>query len=395
MTTIQLDPGGDSHITRLSPANRRINAVFNEAQFAARKVSNRARCLGQIPTLCLSGGVDSEVMARAFLASGIPFEVAIMRFHNNWNDFDICSAIEFCEKENITYRFYDLDVEEFFASKKYLEYGEKYQCQSPQLACHLWLCDQIEGFPVLGGNPLLPKFKRIPTDLKNESYIDPESFKLFGVPGDLHSVFFRYSARSYKQLEPFFLMSTPELIYSFWFLSSFINTTHKVTFFDEEYTYLDKCEIYQQAGFDIEPREDKFTGFEKLKDHFDKIDGKKYGHGFNDRYRKPLEEMNPLRTSLLDAQLPENVRDIYSRLTLSKKQLNDSTSRRFFVKAASFFGLNMLLPEISVNLFAPRKAEAACSPATFCISPADCGATSPASPFSPCAQTCGPKNSCI
>ena len=41
----------------------------------------------------------------------------------------------------------------FFESGKYLEYGEKYECQSPQLAVHLHLCDQIKGCPVLSWQP--------------------------------------------------------------------------------------------------------------------------------------------------------------------------------------------------------------------------------------------------
>ena len=51
---------------------------------------------------------------------------------------------------------------------------------------------------------------------------------------------------------------------------------------------------YRQSGFPVATKKGKFTGFEEVKDHYDRLDKKSYGRAFNDRYRTPLEKLNPL-----------------------------------------------------------------------------------------------------
>ena len=128
--------------------------------------------------LMLSGGIDSECMARAFLAAKIPFEATFMRFKNNLNFFDIQTNVQFCEQNNIKYSFVDLDIIHFLESGLYLEIASKYECQSPQLAAHLWLLDQVDGVPVLGGNPIAPIWKY-------------DHWFYIGAPGELHCTYFK------------------------------------------------------------------------------------------------------------------------------------------------------------------------------------------------------------
>lgn len=272
------DPDYTEFHSSLLPLTRAPMDPFTEAAASALDIEMKA----QAPIeLCLSGGVDSEAMALAFLDAKVKFTVTILKFDEEWNDFDINYAYQFCEKHNLAYRTLRLDVLHFFESGRHLYYGKHFRCQSPQLAVHLWLLDQIKGVPVLAGNPIAPIFR------DNEFYF-------MGLPHDLHSVYFRYFDASNRQGFPWFFLHTPELLASFLRLPSMKPFCEKEHSQPEDYTYQIKCQSYQEGGFNIKARPDKFTGFEKLRAHYDKLDGKTHGIAFNDRFRAPLETLHPL-----------------------------------------------------------------------------------------------------
>ena len=229
-------------------------------------------------------------MLNAFIASGVPFKTVIMRFNNNLNDFDTEEMIEFCDKHQIPYKIFDFNVLDFFESGTYLHYGKTYQCRSPQLATHLYLCDHIKGCPVFAWQA--PEFFH---------YSDPKDNKqmvCFGLPGYLHSVYIRYFVQTKRWGVPFFFLYTPELLCSFFHLP----LIQKLVWFSQKganvyYSYILKCLSYRHSGFSVHPRKNKYTGFEKIKDHYDRLEKKSYGKGFNDRYRIPLEKLSPMPKS--------------------------------------------------------------------------------------------------
>ncbi len=290
----------DIYFCRAGSIKRKVGTAFQEAQIAAKLIYKSAKEMGQNVVLCLSGGIDSSAMLSAFMASGFPFKTIIMRFNNNLNDFDIKQMIQFCSKKNISCEIFDLDVLDFFESGKYLEYGKIYQCQSPQMATHLYLLDQIKGCPVLSWQA--PEFFY---------HLDPENKKkpavCLGLPGHLHSVFLRYFVQNKKSGVPFFFLYTTELLAAFYHLP----LMQKLIWFsrkgaDVHYSYELKCITYRHSGFPVKPKKMKYTGFEKVRDHYDLLDKKSYGQAFNDRYRKPLEKLNPLPKSQYQV-VPENV----------------------------------------------------------------------------------------
>lgn len=230
--------------------------------------------------LCLSGGIDSECMLEAFLLAGIDFEVAILRFKNSLNAFDIQISIDLCQKKNLPFKFIDLDIIHFFDSGQYLEIAKKYDCQSPQIAVHLWFLDQIDGYPVLGGNPVAPIWK------------DDQWF-FVGLPGELHSIYFKYHLLLDRPGVPMFFLYSPELIASFIRLPCMEPYRHQQKTSLAEYTYLEKCRSYAEGGFLAKPREAKWTGFEKVRDIYDQKYNQKYGTAFDDYFRRPLEKLFP------------------------------------------------------------------------------------------------------
>ena len=87
------------------PCTQRPFSPLKEAQRATKIISDYGDTV-----LCLSGGVDSEMMARVFLSCGFIFKVAILRFKNDLNLYDIRYAVSFCDFYNLTYEFVDLDI---------------------------------------------------------------------------------------------------------------------------------------------------------------------------------------------------------------------------------------------------------------------------------------------
>lgn len=230
--------------------------------------------------LCLSGGIDSEAMCRAFLQARVPFEVVFLRFKNDLNLFDIKTNIEFCESKNIKFSFVDLDIIDFYESGKYFEVAKNYECQSPQIAAHLWFLDQIDGVPCMSGNPIAPIWQK-------------DKWFFMGLPGELHSTYFKYFYINNREGIPWFFIYSPEMIKSFLNLDFMKPYLNKQITQPSNYTYLEKCKSYIEGGFSVKPREDKFTGFELVKKYYDEKYNTNHGKFFNEQFRKPLEKMYP------------------------------------------------------------------------------------------------------
>jgi hypothetical protein len=263
-----------------SPELQPEPAIF-EAARAATLIYKDAKRLNKKVVICLSGGIDSEAMLRAFEAAEIPFEAVFLRFENELNRYDLEDNVKICEQLGAKFSFIDIGIQDFFESGKFLEYGKKYGCQSPQIAAHLYLLDKIDGCPVLAGNPL-----EIHASQKVLNH---------NLPGDLHAVYLRYFMKNNRPGVPFFFIYTPELCFSMLHteimqqLIAFGLAGASFTYF-----YEIKCLSYRQAGFNVTARRDKFTGFEKLRELYDALDNKEHGTAFNQRYREPLELLNPL-----------------------------------------------------------------------------------------------------
>ena len=95
---------------------RTPNSFRLECLQAAREIAEKAT----FPIyVCLSGGIDSEIVAESFRLAGIPFVAGIMRFNDNLNRHDILWALKYCIKHNVEYRFFDVNVFEFYESSEF------------------------------------------------------------------------------------------------------------------------------------------------------------------------------------------------------------------------------------------------------------------------------------
>lgn len=274
--------GKEIHFSvQLGALTREPQIGFHEAVEAAHQIG--AQHQGKKIALCLSGGIDSECLLRAFLQARVSFEIYFMRFNNELNLFDIKTNIALCSSLGLSFKFIDLDIVRFFESSQHMKYAEKYRCQSPQIAAHLWLLDQLDAIPVLSGNP----FAR--------ATLGENSF-FIGLPGDLHCAYFRYFEKNQRNGVPWFFIYTPELC------AAFLRTPTTQQFGSsgqgpEAFSYLHKCRSYQEAGFKAPPRENKYTGFELVRKHYDQVCKTEHGTGFDQLFREPMVKVNPFPAS--------------------------------------------------------------------------------------------------
>ena len=104
--------------------------------------------------VCMSGGIDSEIVAHTFKELNIPFQAFIVKFSNNLNEHDIVHAIRWCKDNKIKYRIFDFDVINFIKIdyKKYLTHNlivnNIFRYFSIELINEI---ENMNGFAVLGG----------------------------------------------------------------------------------------------------------------------------------------------------------------------------------------------------------------------------------------------------
>lgn len=104
--------------------------------------------------VCMSGGIDGEVVAMAFLEAGIKFSALSCRHRAGTNDHDISNAVSFCKINNIRHHIFEIDHLDFFTNgiDRYIEQG--YRATRIFRYFQLRLLEEVQsmgGCAVLGG----------------------------------------------------------------------------------------------------------------------------------------------------------------------------------------------------------------------------------------------------
>lgn len=190
-------------------------------------------------TLMCSGGVDSQAMMWAWIKSGHPFTVASVKYVSNgvwFNDHDLVTLVQFTEKNNIPVTYYEFDIIDFLENGELQKVSIANDCQSPQICTYIKMSELITtGTILFSGNYV------------TSTQVSRLNYTILG----LH----RYSQNNNQQvcLIPFFLNYTPSLAYFF--------SKSDIRNYGSDYL---------QAGMSVYPAEQKFSGFEKVKDFYDK-----------------------------------------------------------------------------------------------------------------------------
>lgn len=269
---IQFQFDNDIFSTKVFPPKGKIETPSKEAEKSAFYYYKKYRNKKII--LCISGGLDSLVMAESFLKAGVPFFASIWKYKNNLNTYDIKTAIQFCEENKIDYEIEECDLELFYRNYLHFYYGVKYLCDSPQVAVHLYFLEKLSKKP---GIALFLPWESPSFDYDKNT--QKNTLRIIMHP--CYLAYHRYFYLNQLAGTAYFLIGRSALLYSFLKLpivKQVMNWNMKLK------PYQIKTIMYRQGGFLSKPQKGKFTGFDKMKT----VLIKKYGMDYNSTFRYPL-----------------------------------------------------------------------------------------------------------
>ena len=204
--------------------------------------------------VALSGGIDSEVVCRAFLKAEIDFTVLTVRYKDKINQHDFVYAENFCKKFNIKQTFVEVD--------RFVLYGKEVEnCISQGYIANnifrylqlflLKTIDAMGGCAVLGGGEHL--YKHV-NGMVNLRY--PEDFLMV----------LEWIKNNNTLHFPYFFQTTPEIMASYLDheLVKLLTANPKYYHCPEYHGFSpEKILIYHAAFPDMERRR-KFNGFENF-----------------------------------------------------------------------------------------------------------------------------------
>lgn len=195
----------------------------------------------------LSGGLDSEIVARSFIEADIDITCIIGRFNGFMNEHDIRYAINFCIEYEVKYEFLDINIIDFWKYKLY-KYASSTGCISPQLPIVMYIADQVDGHAVLGSG---------------ECYLVQNHLHVFELwEKEKIASWYRHFLINNKEGTPGFFQYTPELMLSF--INDKIITEIKDKC-EGVSTYYEKTKLYKEYWPELKDRK-IYTGFEKYEE---------------------------------------------------------------------------------------------------------------------------------
>lgn len=264
-------------------SNVPFNAVSGAADMA-QQLYEKYQSSGKV-TLTLSGGIDSQAMLFAFIESGVPFRVAVMQFKNRMNEHDIGHSLDLLASLGIKPLIYELDIESFYKSGRFMDYVQAGHTNSPQFAAHIWLAEQIDGIPVFAGEPWHRIYETVeaPKNISALPFYFPR-YKEYGAEIALKK-------QNRICVSHFFETSIE------WFQS--VAAAHPIHRYSNEFdpvgTYRAKYQFYRRLGFPVSLTSgmSKLTGFERLYALTAIENNSEDYYYFNKIYREPLEKVSP------------------------------------------------------------------------------------------------------
>lgn len=256
--------------------------------------------------LLVSGGIDSQAMLSAWIESKIPFNPISFVYNKTYNLHDLHTLNEFCKLHNIKPTLIDIDYFNFLKNDL-INYATNYICNSPQITFYMKFCDLIpHGTVISSGSNVGVNGLRV-------------HYSQLGL--------INYANKTKRNIIPYFLAASPKLGGSFFKTelqveSNIENDLLKMS------GYSKRCLAMKEAGFNIIPALQKFTGFERFKKYYQKHkitkkhfaermprNGSSNDSNFDLMFRKPLYNINPYMDQIInDPPLIE----LYESYKLSK-----------------------------------------------------------------------------
>jgi hypothetical protein len=238
----------DKYSIRFGKVSRVPLDFRSECIIAAREISLVAK---KKLTVCLSGGLDSELVALSCFHARIPFSCVIMRFEDDLNIHDIEWAIKFCDAFKIPYQFFDLNFSRFSSSSEFLRIATEARCLAPLVVAQIKLFSDLckaGEVPISGSSEII--FKRT----------QALGWGLFHQ--ELIGSMFRFQRQNQLSCQAGFFYWSPELLASF-FLDPWLQSE---VFNNVDCRFYSTSEVKHQfysMHFQVADRP-KYRGYEKM-----------------------------------------------------------------------------------------------------------------------------------
>jgi len=142
----------DKFNTNFGQYNGRVSNFKDELLNAARSTIDHC---DSTPVILFSGGIDSEIMLRAFLEIGANPEILIARYENDYNIYDVSYAVTVCSILNVPYKILDFNLQKFYENDAE-RMSELSQIDRPRALPYCKLLELVDGFPIMGASDLSP-----------------------------------------------------------------------------------------------------------------------------------------------------------------------------------------------------------------------------------------------
>jgi len=142
------------NVGQVDPDRYKSSSYTNELHRTAQLVLDE---FGKDLVVFISGGTDSEIVLRNFLAIGHTPRCVTIRFKNDYNETDVQEAKTLCSELGVPLEFIDFDVKDFYFSGEATEFGQSIQCTQ---VTYLMVYKSILDFgapAVMGGETLLTR----------------------------------------------------------------------------------------------------------------------------------------------------------------------------------------------------------------------------------------------
>lgn len=126
--------------------NRNIMDIFND-HLSVRQ--------SKYVEVLYSGGLDSELALLSCIRNNVPVRAMTLVIKIKGltiNTHDLYYAQKFCVEHNIEHKMIELEADKFFENGTYFNYVAPYCITEPHVATHMWLLEQCNDFPIIGGD---------------------------------------------------------------------------------------------------------------------------------------------------------------------------------------------------------------------------------------------------
>lgn len=131
----------------------------NELLLAAQDIMNHYPNLQ--PCIMFSGGVDSEIVLRAFIEIGANPKVYIVRYENDYNLYDVSYAVTVCSLLGITPKIIDFNLQKFYETDAETISSDA-QIDRAMALPQLKFMEYVDGLPIYSASD--PSWTRLTDD---------------------------------------------------------------------------------------------------------------------------------------------------------------------------------------------------------------------------------------